>query len=80
MTPLFLFPVAMGVNQQQWQKNDHADQTNNDDGFVLPNVLDEAGGVFIHAALIYTDSALCQTASNGREVPSPSPRAGFKFG
>lgn len=26
MPPLILFPVAMGVNQKQWQKDNHPDQ------------------------------------------------------
>jgi hypothetical protein len=78
MTPLFLFPVAMGVNQQQWQKDDHPDQQHNDNWFMLPDVFDEAGDVFVHSLIIYTDSGCCQIASNGRGAFAAA--AGFKPG
>lgn len=55
-----VFPMAMGVYDDQGNEQQPAHQQHDDHRLVLPDLNKEAGEIFIHGILIYTGSGGCQ--------------------
>ncbi|MEI6194586.1 MAG: hypothetical protein WCS42_09670 [Verrucomicrobiota bacterium] len=54
VTPLLFVAMAMGVNHQQDENDQPADQQHENDWLILPNRLHKIGGIRIHSLSIYT--------------------------
>ena len=54
VTPFLFVAMAMGVNHQQDENDQPADQQHDDDWLILPNRLHKIGGIRIHSLSIYT--------------------------